>query len=68
MLVGTRQPREDEDVDTAEDEDIVVGTLTEVTVADIVASVESWFAELDAITSSRPPHAGDSAAWDVVWS
>lgn len=67
VLVCVRHSREVDDPTTVDGDDIVLGTLTDATVADVVSSVERWFAEMDATTSSRPPHAGDSAAWDVGW-
>lgn len=68
VLVGVREHHGSDDAATVDDEDIVIGTLTDLAVAEVVTSVECWFAEMDATTSSRPPQAGHSAAWDVAWS
>jgi hypothetical protein len=68
VLVGIREPQSVDGLISVREGDIVLATLTVATLADVVASVESWFAEMDATTSSRPPHAGDSAAWVVAWS
>jgi hypothetical protein len=67
ILVGVREPGELDDLTTTYDAEIVLGTLADASVSDVVTQVESWFEEWGATTESRHPIAGYSATWRVTW-